>query len=159
MTTPAQPHLDQPKKKSGCMKIGLIAIAVLVGIIILVAILVTAIGSGGISDEEQSTMIEGIVVPASAEADGSTDSSQMFTVPGADFEETSKWMGERLPDEVDGLGKCFAGRVSDDMHQWAWTNGSQGDWADHVVVTVGGTETPGQIIVSRGEDLVDCNLR
>ncbi|MBB1034130.1 hypothetical protein G6031_06960 [Dietzia sp. CQ4] len=105
-------------------------------------------------EETQRTFVDGIVVPATATVSESGGAG-IYEVAGKDFEELAEWMGARLPDEVDGLAYCYAGRVEDERHQWAWTNGEQGEMANHVVVDV----EPGRITVLQGEDTVDCNLR
>lgn len=150
MTTPTQPHLDQPKKKSGCMKIGLIAIAVLVGIIILVAILVTVIGSGEEDDtnsnaapaptetaapatEGQITFVRDVYVPDDAVLDEDAPSRndkdhlvETYRIPDTDVDTVVSELRE-LNDADSDLG--------DSGKQWCGLSGPEGDgyrmvWAE-----------------------------
>lgn len=145
--TPEQSPPD--KKRGGCMKVGLI----ILGIFILVAILVTAINSGGLGDEEQPTMLEGVPVPASSEMTSSGDDSEFYEVPDADFDEVDGWMGDRLPDEVEGLPLCGIDE-GDTSRQWVWSEG--GENVPLALVRVSGVDEITRVTITRGEDLVDC---
>lgn len=145
---PYPPH-EAPKKKFGCMKIGLI----ILGIFILIAILVTAINSGGLGDDEQSTILEGVTVPASAERTSSGADSEFFDIPDADFDEVAKWIGDRVPDEVGGLPLCGVDEGST-SRQWVWSEG--GENVPLALLNVSGADETTRVTVARGEDVVDC---
>lgn len=92
------------------------------------ALTLTACGSSTdqADAEPRDTGIHGIVVPDEVRYEQSTDTVYIASLPNWSLEDTSRWMGEHLPDQIDGLtlqnttredighGWCYSGEPNED---------------------------------------------